>query len=79
MLDLDPIKARLLLGGYSDIELEVYAPADLAALVAEVERLRAVLAELEAEDESSEALDGVIWEGCFGPMSGEWGSAGAKA
>lgn len=43
MLDLDPIKARLLLGGYSDIELEVYAPADLEALVAEVERLRAAI------------------------------------
>ncbi len=62
-----------------DDELIVNAPADLAALVAEVERLRAKVAELEADADSSEALDDAIWEGCFGPMSGEWGGANAKA
>mgnify|MGYP007089737457 CR=1 FL=1 len=65
-LDLEPIKARL--------ESEIYRNAnpDLAALVAEVERLRAKVVELEARAASAEALDDAIWEGCFGPMDGEW-------
>lgn len=51
-----------------DTALIANAPADLAALVAEVERLRARVAELEADDDSSEALDDAIWEGCFGSV-----------